>query len=147
MSDEADKSISGQIRHRAHRNRGTRTRVSAERKCGSRCHIENACLCLRVTPLCRSLSPVLRGAIGKPSFPCLIGLIEVDVVDSVRASHGCSSCAWDKPGRLSLEKTLVVGCYRDTDLPVISVSVAHLQIPQLFPRICMREHSIQICVI
>ena len=90
---------------------------------------------------------MFRGALWKPSFLCLIGLIEVDVVDSVRASHGRSSCAWDKPGRLSLEKTLVVGCYRDTDLPVISVSAADLQMPQLFPLICMREHNFQICVI
>lgn len=37
-----------------------------------------------------------------------------------------------EPERLRLEKTLVVGCYHDTDLPVISASAVQLHIPQLF---------------
>lgn len=61
-----------------------------------------ACLCLRLTPLCRKVPPVLRGVLGKSSFLCLIGLIEADVANLVRASLGCSSLVWDTAGEIEI---------------------------------------------
>ena len=64
--------------------------------------------CQECVPVSPGYSALPQGTAGAPrcSWEAILPVPDwfdrVDVVDSVRTSHGCSFCAWDRAGKIEV---------------------------------------------